>query len=116
MTRAAVQIQKEQKAEEKQLEEKSGVSLSQLMNEEQRTEAKGNDCDKEEEDKSEHVEEDKSEHEEEDKNEETDWMMMTDDDSREEKIKQKHEESKQETVHHVTTIFEGLTCASKGMS
>ena len=72
MTRATVQIQKEQKAEEKQLEEKSGVSLSQLMNEEQRTEAKENDCDKEE--------EDKSEHEEEDKNEETDWMMMTDDD------------------------------------
>ena len=39
-------------------EEKCGVTLSPLMNEEQKTEAKGNDCDKEEEDKSEHKEED----------------------------------------------------------
>ena len=73
MTRAAVWKQKEQKAEEKQLEEKCGVASSPLMNEEQRTEAKGDDCDKEE---------DKSERdkEEEDKSEETDWMITLDDD------------------------------------
>ena len=43
MTRAAVWKQKEQKADEKQLEEKCGVTSNPLMKEGQRTEAKDND-------------------------------------------------------------------------
>ena len=49
--------------EEKQLEEKCGVTSNPLMKEEQRTEAKDN-----------------HDKEEEEKNEETDWMMTLDDD------------------------------------
>ena len=64
MTRAAVRKQREQKVEKKQLEEKYGMTSNPLMKEKQRTEAKGDDHDKEEEDKS----------------EETDWMTMIDDD------------------------------------
>ena len=46
MTKAAVRKQKEEKAKEKQLEEKCGVTSNPSMKKEQRTEAKGNDCDK----------------------------------------------------------------------
>ena len=53
MTKATVRKQKEEKAKEKQLEEKCGVTSNPLMKKEERIEAKGNDRDNEEEDKSE---------------------------------------------------------------
>ena len=49
MTRATVWKQKEQEAEEKQLEEECGVVSSPSMKEEQKAEAKANVCDEEEE-------------------------------------------------------------------
>ena len=52
MTRAAVQKQKKQEDEEKQLEEECRIASSPLMKEDQRTEAQGDVRDKEKEDKS----------------------------------------------------------------